>query len=106
MLRQIRIHERQPDAREQRIIDARPDIDEGAMDVVACWHTLGSARYPGPVAPGPIPYPAIELWARRRGLDGRALDLLVDVIGSLDVDRAERISSELRTEQKKKGKKR
>lgn len=79
------------------------------MDIVQCWHTLDSARYPGPVAPGPIPYPAIEAWARRKGLDDRALDLVVTVIGSLDVDRAERISSELRTENKRreaKGRKR
>lgn len=79
------------------------------MDIVRCWHQLDSARYPGPVAAGPIPYPAIETWARRKGLDQRALDLVVTVIGDVDMERAERISSELRTESKRreaKGRKR
>lgn len=49
---------------------------------------------------GPIPLQAIETWATRKGIAGRAFWLLVDVIADLDNDRAERISSEIRTRDK------
>lgn len=55
---------------------------------------------PGPVVPGPIPYTAIDAWARRHGFDAQAFALFVDVIAILDEERAERLSSELRIKEK------
>ena len=70
--------------------------------VIECWQTLASSR---PVVPygmggsyrGEIPFPAIDAWARRMGLDDEHTLLVVDVIGKLDADRTERIYNELAT---------
>ena len=89
------MQKREPRAGEQKILDERPEHDSVVQEIVDCWHQLDTARYPGPCAMGPIPYPAIELWSRRHGYDDRSLDVLVRVIAEQDCTRADRISSEM-----------
>lgn len=75
--------------------------------MLSCWEGLASERpfeqHPKatkgvvvyiPVR-GAIPWQAIDAWARRQGLGNAEFCVLEAVIQYLDVERAERISSEL-----------
>jgi len=82
-------------------MDSEPELDLAASIALSCWHDLDSCRPLGYGPPGFIPYTAIELWTRVQGLDRDWLRLLVAVIRRLDVERAERIESEMRVEEAK-----
>jgi hypothetical protein len=85
----MRLHKRGPSSSERRILDARPEIDDCAEDILRCWHDLESCRAIGMVV-GPIPWTAVIEWARLHRLDRRATMLLADVIRYLDAKRADR----------------
>lgn len=78
-----------------------PLLDAAGRIVRDCWADLDSARYPGPVAPGPIPWPAIRDWCQFHGLDRQMTGVVVIAIGYCDAQRAERIASEIRMETKR-----
>ncbi len=69
--------------------------------VIECWQTLDADRPQRQAGlasyPGAIQYTAIDVWARRWGLDDEHMQLVADVIRILDADRTERIHNELTT---------
>lgn len=73
---------------EQRILGSRPDHDTAVARCVQCWRNLSSERSLGFAGAGPIPWTAIVDWASYQRLDRVFTDVLIDVIGQLDADRA------------------
>ena len=86
----MRIHKRAASPQEQRILDARPELDDCAEDVRRCWSDLESERPLVPGVIGMIPYRAIIAWAEIRRWERGATLLLADVIRYLDGKRVER----------------
>lgn len=82
-------------------MEAQPVLDAASSIALNCWRDLDASRPQGYGPPGPIPYEAIELWTRANALDRDWLHLLVAVIHRLDIERAERIESEMRIEEAK-----
>lgn len=89
----MRLHKRAARHEEQRILDARPELDDCAEDVLRCWRDLESERPLIPGVVGMIPYRAILAWAEVRCWDRGATVLLADVVRYLDGKRVERENS-------------
>ena len=68
------------------MLDREPDIGRRGMIVIEAWADL-QRRQVGLNGPGSIPYEAIVLWGKERGLDREARVLLVDAIMHLDASR-------------------
>lgn len=99
MHRQIRIRRQRdpkagPTVSDRAILDAVPSQGPAEAIVVACWHDLDSCRPIGMAGAGAIPWTAIMQWADLHGMQREMALVLADAIRILDVQRAERISSE------------
>lgn len=97
----MRIHGREANAKERALLDQQPDVDLAMQRCIDCWDDLDSCRQAIGAVTGAIPFPAILEWSRLHRLDRAWILLLVDVIGTLDTERAERIAAEIAAERQK-----
>jgi hypothetical protein len=106
VFRQARIEEDRGGTPPTALPEARasePERDAAMSLVIECWQTCDADR-PRELVPvklgfatmrGEIPYASIRAWAQDAGIDGEDVLLVAQVIRSLDVDRTERILSQL-----------
>lgn len=113
ILRQGRLHpNRKESDKERAITRSAPALDRASSVVLACWRALETERYLTDMVSGPIPWRAIMRWCRVQRLRRDRALVVAEAIRLLDVERSERISSELKHPSKKapkpksKGKKR
>lgn len=96
-------------ASERRLLAEEPALDAGAAFCLRAWQELESCRMPEqrPVTRGnttiyvpihgPIPYTAIATWCHVNDLDVESMQLISGAMRILDVERSDRLSSELRS---------
>jgi hypothetical protein len=68
-----------------------PEFPDGAAWLWECWRDLDTERpmvgvggLGAPPVPGRIPYSAVDLWARRHGVDGSEFAYLLRAISLMD----------------------
>lgn len=62
--------------------------------MLECWRAVEGDRHIGFGAVGPIPFEALDAWARRHRIEGRMFDVLEIVIRRIDGERMEREAAE------------
>lgn len=70
-----------------RLYAKKPSEDDALLLCVRAWHDLETCRSVG-MGAGPIPWTAVQEWARAGGLDRDSTRLLHEVIRYVDSERA------------------
>jgi hypothetical protein len=82
---------------EKKILASQPPLGEAESVVLSCWNDLDASRTGGV---GAIDWRAIRDWVREQGGESTEVRVVAQAIRVLDVERAERMESERRTQKK------